>query len=994
MKNKVFVIKQKSLVGIAVFFILSVILLVGNGLKFVQAESGKWAANGVVVSDATGDQYFQKIIYDGSGNSIVVWEDYRGADGNIYAQKLNSNGTPQWTDDGVVVTNATGDQSSPMIISAGSGNSIIVWEDYSGAASDIYAQRLDSNGNPQWTANGIVISNATGGQYSPQLVSDGAGGAIIAWVDERSGDSNIYAQKINSTGTVQWTGNGVVVSDAAENQYALQLISDGASGAIITWQDYRSGSNFDIYAQKLNSSGTAQWTEDGIIISDATGNQSGPKIISDNSGGAIIVWKDSREGNYKNPDIYAQRINSSGTALWTEDGEYVANYKYYEEVDSVELEMVTDDSSGAIITWQDYRSESDYDIYAQRLNSSGGVEWIADGVVISNASADQRSPKIVADGSGGAIITWEDYRSDSHYDIYAQHINSSGVGQWTANGFLVADAAGTEDQYAPQITSAGTGEAIIAWEDYRPGTTSDIYAQWVTNEESSPTETTTETPTETVTVTPTLTETSTIPATPTETNTTTKTPTESPTETSTNTETSSDTPTETNTATETPTNTYTITDTPTSTNTITHTPTETSTITNTETETYTITNTPTETDTITETSTGTFTDTPTDTITSTLTETLTPTNTLTHTFTITNTPTNSPTLTNSPTNTYTSSNTFTSTNTPTSTFTRTSTHTATNIPVITSTFTQTWTSTSTHTPTSIFTPSYTPTDTTTNTPTGTWHSTTPTFTPTFTFTFTPTATRTFTPTGTWHSATPTFTKTRTPTATKTATPITYTPTPIPTSSETHWGSADKDNDGMPDEYEEYYHFDPNDEADAEEDFDHDGLSNLNEFLYGTNPTDLDTDGGGVSDGEEIRRGMDPLNPDTGIIEGVVFDDKNRNGIQDTNELGIANVVVILRSSTRTTTTNSQGNFTFLNVSPGAHTVEIDQTTLASEYRLTVAGTRQIALSEDSKVTLEMSAEIFVLPKTGPAKIPEFLFFIISGFFIGFIRIFELQKNKR
>jgi len=46
-------------------------------------------------------------------------------------------------------------------------------------------------------------------------------------------------------------------------------------------------------------------------------------------------------------------------------------------------------------------------------------------IVISAAADDQSNRQIVADGSGGAIITWYDYRSGA-YDIYAQGLSASG----------------------------------------------------------------------------------------------------------------------------------------------------------------------------------------------------------------------------------------------------------------------------------------------------------------------------------------------------------------------------------------------------------------------------------------------------------------------------------------------------------------------------------------------------------------------------------------
>ena len=50
--------------------------------------------------------------------------------------------------------------------------------------------------------------------------------------------------------------------------------------------------------------------------------------------------------------------------------------------------------------------------------------------------------------------------------------------------------------------------------------------------------------------------------------------------------------------------------------------------------------------------------------------------------------------------------------------------------------------------------------------------------------------------------------------------------------------TDDDDDGMPDDWEILYGFNPLDAADAAEDADGDGVSNLDEYLQGTNPRDL------------------------------------------------------------------------------------------------------------------------------------------------------------
>jgi hypothetical protein len=79
-------------------------------------------------------------------------------------------------------------------------------------------------------------------------------------------------------------------------------------------------------------------------------------------------------------------------------------------------------------------------------------------------------------------------------------------------------------------------------------------------------------------------------------------------------------------------------------------------------------------------------------------------------------------------------------------------------------------------------------------------------------------------------------------------------------------------DGIPDDWKVAHGLDPNDPYVAMEDPDNDGLTNLEEYQAGTDPNNPDTDGDGLSDGDEVHRyHTNPLLWDTdgdGISDGV------------------------------------------------------------------------------------------------------------------------------
>jgi hypothetical protein len=87
------------------------------------------------------------------------------------------------------------------------------------------------------------------------MLALGTGGFILAWLDGQSGGSDLYVQKMDAAGTAQWAASGVPVSKA--EPLTGRMASDGAGGVIVTWIDGRTGigSNQEIYSQRITAAG-------------------------------------------------------------------------------------------------------------------------------------------------------------------------------------------------------------------------------------------------------------------------------------------------------------------------------------------------------------------------------------------------------------------------------------------------------------------------------------------------------------------------------------------------------------------------------------------------------------------------------------------------------------------------------------------------------------------------------------------------------------------
>ncbi len=422
-------------------------------------------ANGVPLCTAANDQLRPVIVSDGSGGAIVAWHDNRptaAAGGVCYAQHVNANGAPQWAPDGVALS-TTGDPGLPVITSDGAGGAFVA---FAGDGSPPRAQWVNAAGVPQWGADGAQLSVTTSTRdLAITRDLNGGGGAIVAWRQDGAtgGTSDIFAQRVNSAGAIQWGGGGDDVTPTNMNNETLPaLVSDGSGGVFIVWLVGTVGAR----VQRLNSSGTAQWS--GTPLS-ATSNNNVPVIVADGTGGAIAAWAGG--------GTYAQRVSSAGVREWSPPGGGVTL-----STTGTMPTMISDGAGGATIVWQDFRSGTNYNLYAQRVNSTGATQWTVNGAPVCTATADQLAPTIVSDGGTGSIISWYDlrYSNATGSDIYVQRLDSSGAPQWMLDGLPLCTVTNNQDY--PTIASDGAGGAFVAWQDLRSGTNEDIYAQRVTTD--------------------------------------------------------------------------------------------------------------------------------------------------------------------------------------------------------------------------------------------------------------------------------------------------------------------------------------------------------------------------------------------------------------------------------------------------------------------------------------------------------------------------------
>ncbi len=360
-----------------------------------------WGQAGVIVG-AHALYGAESLVPDGNGGCIVSWSTTQYTNGaDVYVQRLNASGTPLWGANGVVVCNAANNQvGSRVCADAYFGGAYVVWQDDRAGvgASDLYYQVVSSGGMAQLTANGVIVCNGASTQNNLAIVYDNYFYAYVGWMDWRGAHPSPYVQRVARNGSVSWTTNGVALNTASADAYGLTMIPGAHNDAFLAWHEWRSG-NSDVFAQRINGSAPILWTANGVPVTTNTFDQTDAALVSDGSGGVIVAWRDARNSSV---DLYAQRLTAAGTAAWTTNGVAACTAAG----DQQKPAAVTDGSGGAVISWLDLRSLTDNEVYAQHVSSAGGMVWTADGVAIHTLGTGVGEQTTVSDGAGGVLTAW------------------------------------------------------------------------------------------------------------------------------------------------------------------------------------------------------------------------------------------------------------------------------------------------------------------------------------------------------------------------------------------------------------------------------------------------------------------------------------------------------------------------------------------------------------------------------------------------------------
>ncbi len=155
-----------------------------------------------------------------------------------------------------------------------------------------------------------------------------------------------------------------------------------------------------------------------------------------------------------------------------------------------EQQQMADGSGGYFIVWSDYRSNSYYQIYAQHYNSTGVAQWTSTGVRLATSTTNQHYAQLVLDGSGGIIVAWQDSRTYASGSVFTQRVDASGSLLWGTTGQLIYQGSNADYEAGISLVGDGAGGTILAWTGGQTNNGNNgyvyYYAQYINSSQSFP----------------------------------------------------------------------------------------------------------------------------------------------------------------------------------------------------------------------------------------------------------------------------------------------------------------------------------------------------------------------------------------------------------------------------------------------------------------------------------------------------------------------------
>ncbi len=328
---------------------------------------------------------------------------------------------------------------------------------------------------PTTSTPSLPIGDFANEQTLTKIAATSDGGCYLGWFDSRSGGYAVYLQRLDAAGVEQWPHGGILVSNNPQSTSLVDwdLLCDSDDHCVLSFTDTRAGGDLDIYAYRITPAGAQLWGANGVAVSNNSDYEPNPRICESDAGDFVVTW-----ANTATRMVMHQRLGrASGTPAFAGDG---IAYAGDTGASPGFVRIAAGVGGSVILSWVRTTAFSgNKHIHAQQFDLTGAPQWGGGTrlpVFDSNSVPIAFEPRLLPDGSGGALLGWH-FAVGSLFSARVQHVSAAGVELFPHNGVDVSTS--TNSKFDPALVwQSGTAELFVVWNERNVAQTSwGLFAQ-------------------------------------------------------------------------------------------------------------------------------------------------------------------------------------------------------------------------------------------------------------------------------------------------------------------------------------------------------------------------------------------------------------------------------------------------------------------------------------------------------------------------------------
>jgi hypothetical protein len=330
-----------------------------------------WGPNGVTLSNNGDFEANPRVCEASNGDFVFTWAN--SVLKTVQVQRLDQGGTPSFAGDGLAIPGDVGASPGFVRVAAADNGAVILsWVRTTAFSGNkhVHMQKVDALGNQLWNG-GTRIAVFDGGSvpiaHEPRLLPDGSGGAICAWHFAAGSLFSVRVQHVLANGTEDYPHNGVDVSTSANSKFDPALVwQPSLPAALVVWNERNvAQTTWGIFAQRIDSGGTLGWGNGGVQVRAIdTIEKFAPVAAAYGSFGvSAAVLETSLGAQQRQVTVFG--LDNTGTALFPPTAASTV------PSDKLRLGIAATPSGTSVVSWTDKRTDGG-DVFLHALDAGGG----------------------------------------------------------------------------------------------------------------------------------------------------------------------------------------------------------------------------------------------------------------------------------------------------------------------------------------------------------------------------------------------------------------------------------------------------------------------------------------------------------------------------------------------------------------------------------------------------------------------------------------------